>query len=198
MAATAQAYGLIPVVHPNGQTRAREYRILNNAGTGYGTAIYYGDLVKIHTDGTLNIGDGSTDAIGVFAGCEYIDSTGKPNVSKYWPASQALLAGSVVRAFVYDDQQNIYKVGVSANGSSWTLATIGGQVDIANNGTGSAVTGNTTGSVSAAGPVGAGSTAQVRVVGFLNGEPYDATTNPFPELLVQISQHQYTADKAGL
>ncbi len=198
MAATAQTYGLQCVSHPSGQTRAREYRILNNAGTGYGTAIYYGSLVKIHTDGTLNIGDGTSDAIGVFAGCEFIDATGKPTESKHWPASQTLQTGSVVKAYVYDDQQNIYKVGVSANGASWTQDVIGGQVDIANTGSGSATTGMSSGSVAAAGPVAAASTAQVRVIGFVDGTPYDATTNPFPELLVQISQHQYVADKAGL
>jgi hypothetical protein len=35
MAQTAQAYGLIPVFSDSGQTRAKKYNILNNAGTGY-------------------------------------------------------------------------------------------------------------------------------------------------------------------
>jgi hypothetical protein len=38
----------------------------------------------------------------------------------------------------------------------------------------------------------------VRIIGYLNGEVYNATTNPYPTVLCQISQHQFVADKAGV
>lgn len=190
MATTAQTYGLIPAYHPSGQSRATEYTIAST----YTTAIYQGALVKLVTGGGVENGDGSTDAIGVFAGCNYVDPTGKPRFSPNWPG----LSGCTnIRARVYDDQQNVFRVGVSANASGYTLAAIGDQVDLANNTAGSAATGRSTASVAAA-AVGAGTQAQLRVVGFVGGEPYDATTNPFPELLVQIAQHQYVADKAAI
>ena len=34
--------------------------------------------------------------------------------------------------------------------------------------------------------------------GFGNDGPYDATTNPFPTVLVQIAQHQYVANKVAI
>ena len=192
MSTTSQAYGLIPVFHPSGQNRANKYNILNNSGTGYGTAIYKGDLVKVGTDGTVQIGDGSSNCLGVFAGCEYIDATGKPCESAYWPASTALLSGSQAVAYVYDDPQTVFKVGVTANASSYVQTTVGDQVDIANVGSGSASTGLSSSSIAAA-PVGTGGgPAQVRVIGFNDGI-YDATTNPYPQLLVQIVQHQFLA-----
>lgn len=189
MGTTSQAYGLIPHYHPSGQSRANKYTI----ATGYGTAIYKGDLVKIHTDGTLNIGDGTTDAIGVFAGVEYVDANGKPTESPYWPASTT--ATNIV-AYVYDDQQTVFRIGVTANASSYDQAAIGQQANVAI-AAGSTQTGVSGTSLTAA-PEAAGQVAQVRIIGYLNGEVYNATTNPYPCVLCQISQHQFVADKAGV
>ena len=36
------------------------------------------------------------------------------------------------------------------------------------------------------------------ISGFGNDGPYDATTNPFPTVLVQIAQHQYVANKVAI
>jgi len=196
MAMNALAYGLIPVFHPTGQNRANQYQILNNAGTGYGTAIWKGDLVKIHTDGTLNIGDGTSAALGVFAGCEYIDPTGKPVTSPYWPASTAVLAGSVIKGYVYDDPQTVYKVAVGGNASDYVLASVGQQANVAM-AAGSANTGISGSSITAA-LVAAGTAAQVRIIGAVNGEFYNATTNTFPELLVQINELQFAPNAVGV
>lgn len=195
MALTAQTYGLIPAYHPTGQNRAREYDILNNNGTGYGTAIFFGDLVMLDSagNGTVEIGDGSSNCLGVFAGCEYIDPTGRPVTSPNWNASTLVLAGSRIKCYVYDDPKTVFKVGVSANAASYVQTAVGDQVDIANNGTGSTLTGHSAASITAA-PVGNGAgPAQVRIVGFVNGEIYNATTNPFPEVFVEIVQHQFNS-----
>jgi len=196
MSTTSQAYGLIPAYHPSGQSRANRYNILNNSGTGYATSIFKGDLVELDTgnNGTIEISDGSSACLGVFAGCEYIDPTGKPVESPYWPASTAVLSGSQITAYVYDDPATVYRVGVTANAASWVQAGIGDQVDIAA-GTGSTNTGLSGNSVTAA-PVGNGATACVRVLGFVNNEIYNATTNPYPQLLVQINQLQLAANGA--
>ena len=196
MATTALAYGLIPVFHPTGQNRATQYTILNNSGTGYGTAIYKGDLVKIHTDGTLNIGDGTSAAVGVFAGCEFIDAQGRPQALPYWPASQTLTSGTVVKAYVYDDPQTIFKVAVGGNASDYVQAAVGQQANI------NVAAGNTNNGISGssitAALVAAGTAAQVRIVGFVNGEIYNATTNPYPELLVQINELQFAPNAVGV
>jgi len=193
MSTTSQAYGLIPVYNNTGQNRANKYNILNNAGTGYGTSIYKGDLVQIASDGTVRIGDGTSNALGVFAGCEYIDASGKPTESSYWPASTAVQTGSEIVAYVYDDLAGTtFRVGVTANASSYVQTAVGDQVDIANVGTGSTTTGLSSSSITAA-PVGNGAgPAQVRIVGFYDGI-YDATTNPYPQVLVQVVQGQFLA-----
>lgn len=196
MAQNALAYGLIPVAHPTGTVRATQYTILNNSGTGYGTAIYKGDLVKVGTGGQIEIGDGTSAALGVFAGCEFIDATGKPVALPYWPASQTLTSGTTVKAYVYDDPQTIYKVAVGGNASDYVQAAVGQQANI------NVAAGNTNNGVSGssitAAVVAAASTAQVRIIGFVNGEIYNATTNPYPELLVQINELQFAPNTAGV
>jgi hypothetical protein len=197
MSLTAKTYGLIPAFHPSGQSRANRYNILNNAGTGYATAIYKGQLVEIDTgnNGTIEASDGTSDCLGVFAGCEYIDPTGKPVSSPYWPASTQVLAGSQIVAYVYDDPATVYKTCVTANASGFVQAAIGDQVDISFAAGGNTSTGLSNGSVIVA-MVGNGATAVLRILGFVDNEIYNATTNPFPELLVQINQLQFAPNAA--
>lgn len=196
MSTNAQAYGLIPVYHPTGQNRATQYVILNNSGTGYGTAIYKGDLVAMGTNGTIEVGGGAgTASLGVFAGCEYIDPTGKPVASPYWPASTLVLSGSVIKAYVYDDPDTVYKISTAGGTPSGYVQTaVGGQADY------TAVAGSTSTGVSAGylAAVQAGAVGNLRVIGFVNGEIYNATTNPYPEVLVQINELQFYAGATGL
>ena len=197
MSTNALTYGLIPTYHPSGQARANRYNILNNSGTGYGTVIYRGQLVEMDTgnNGTIEASDGTSNCLGVFAGCEYTDPTGKPVVSPYWPASTAVLSGSKITAWVYDDPAIVYKTCVTANASGYVQAAIGDQCDISFAAGGSTATGQSAGSVIVA-MVGNGATAALRIVGFVNNEFYDATANPYPELLVQINQLQFAANTA--
>lgn len=190
MGTNARAYGLVPVFHPTGQNRANQYTILST----YAANIFKGDLVKIHTDGTLNVGDGTSAALGVFAGCEYIDANGKPTASPYWPTGTTATS---IKAYVYDDPQTVYKIGVTGNASGYVTAAIGQQANVADGGTGTTATGVSSASVSAA-LVAAGTAAQLRITGFVDGEGYNATTNPYPELLVQINELQFAPNAVGV
>lgn len=196
MSTNAQAYGLIPVYHPAGQARANLYTLLNNAGTGYGTAIYKGDPVKLGTNGTIEIGGGAGVAnLGVFAGCEYIDPTGKPVASPYWPASTLVLSGSVIKAYVYDDLNIVYKISTAGGTPSGYVQTaVGGQADV----TVAAGSVNTGVSASYLAAVQAGALGNMRVIGFVNNEIYNATTNPYPEVLVTFAEVQYDLNAVGL
>jgi hypothetical protein len=196
MSTNAQAYGLIPVFHPTGQNRANQYRLLNNAGTGYGTAIYKGDTVAMGTDGFIAVGGGAGSTIlGVFAGCEYIDPTGKPVTSPYWPASTLVLSGSAIKAYVYDDPQTMYKISTAGGTPSGYVQTaVGGQCDYTA-AAGSVQTGVSAGYAAA---VQAGAVGNLRVLGFVNDEIYNATSNPYPEILVQINELQMYAGATGL
>lgn len=189
MSLTASPFGFLCRKHPTGQSRANPYNIA--AATA---AIGYGDPVALDTNGQIVPATAGNDIIGIFAGVEYVDVTGKPSYSKNWPG--ALTGATQIRAYVYDDPDNVYEVQVGSGGSGYVLAAIGAQANVVM-GTPVAATGQSTSYLNAT-LIAAGSQGQFRVIGFGANGPYDATLNPFPEVLVQVAQHQYVANKVGI
>jgi hypothetical protein len=53
---------------------------------------------------------GESGAIGVFAGCNFIDAAGNVHFSPYWPAGQVLEAGTKCEALVYDDPNIVFRI----------------------------------------------------------------------------------------
>jgi hypothetical protein len=108
-------YGLKPINLIGGQVFAgatRQIAIANTSGTGYNTNIFYGDVVKLASTGTIQVDTGTTTAtpVGVFLGCQYISAvTGQLTFSQYYPASLAVKSGSTILAFVSDDPDQLYK-----------------------------------------------------------------------------------------
>ena len=99
-------FGFIPVRMVGGAYFSGgqdEYDIADD----YNTAIFSGDIVELHTDGTITIGAaGQTNLIGVFNGCFYTTDGGVPTYSKYWPASQS---SSDAKAFVITDPNVVFE-----------------------------------------------------------------------------------------
>jgi hypothetical protein len=84
MSATLSAFGARAIFHPSGTIRTETFypTVSTNA------AIYKGDLVKLDgTTGVCIVSAAGDASIGVFDGCRYNDSTGKPIYSPYWPGS---------------------------------------------------------------------------------------------------------------
>jgi hypothetical protein len=188
MSTVSAPFGLQVANNEIGQSRARPYTI----ASGYAANIFYGDPVILVTAGTVQVSAGNDDPLGIFAGCEYIDATGKPTLSKFWPTGTT--ATNIV-AWVYDNADNELLVQVTANASGFVQAVIGDQVNISI-GSGSTVTGNSNSSVAAA-AVGAGNAGQYRVVAFADGA-YDATLNPYPILRVKASKGTYMVNKTAI
>jgi len=189
MSATSAPFGFRPAYFPTGLDRAKKYTI---AG-GYGTAIYKNMPVILNTNGTVVAGTAAADLLGVFAGVEFIDATGKPTVQNFWPAAQAVLANTVPTAWVYDDPEIVYEV--QSDGSIPQTA-IGDQADVTNVGTGSAQTGLSQATLSAT-LAGAGVQAQFRIVGFsqaLDNAPGDA----FTVVQVQLARSQFRSNKVAV
>jgi len=151
-------YGLKPINLIGGQVFAgatRQLVIANTSGTGYGTSIFYGDVVKIVSGGTIEKDSGTTTATpcGVFLGCQYTSAvTGQLTFSQYYPASLAVKSGTEILAFVADDPDQLFKVvlvaGTTADNTSSGLAptflgrtVIGSNAQLVQN-TGSSVTGD--------------------------------------------------------
>ena len=151
-------YGLKPINLIGGQVFAgatRQLVIANTSGTGYGTSIFYGDVVKIVSGGTIEKDTGTTTATpcGVFLGCQYTSAvTGQLTFSQYYPASLAVKSGTEILAFVADDPDQLFKVvlvaGTTADNTSSGLAptflgrtVIGSNAQLVQN-AGSSVTGD--------------------------------------------------------
>lgn len=126
----AGPYGFQPINLIGGQVFAGATRQIPIA-SGSGTSIFYGDVVRLNTGGTLSrvsTTDSATDAVGVFLGCAFTNPTTKQFLQQqYYPAST--VASDIV-AYVCDDPDTYFKVAVLSNST-----TIGGmtQTDIGNN-----------------------------------------------------------------
>lgn len=187
MGAASSPFGFRPSYHPVGFDRASKFAI----AAAYGTQISEGQPVILNTNGTVTAGTAAADLLGVFAGCEYIDATGKPNVSTFWPAGQTVMAGTTPTAWVYDDPNCTYEV--QADGSI-AASAIGDQADISN--AAANANGKSTSTLSAT-LAGAGAQAQFRVVGFnqaLDNAPGDA----FTVVQVRIARHQFVSNKVAV
>lgn len=187
MSATSAPFGLRPVYHPTGLVRAKKYTI----ASAYGTAIYKNQPVILNTNGTITAGTAAADLVGVFAGCEYTDSTGKRNVSPNWIASTT--ATDIV-AWVYDDPDIIFEI--QADGSVAQNA-IGDAGDLTNASSGSTTTGLSACTFGASTLSGPGASAQLRIVGF--GQQVDnAPGDAYTIVQVTINEHSYAAAKNAL
>ena len=134
-------YGFKPINLIGGQVFAGATRQIPIA-SGSGTSIFYGDVVRLNTGGTLSrvsTTDSATDAVGIFLGCAFTNPTTKQFLQQqFYPAST--VASDIV-AYVCDDPDTYFKVAVLSNST-----TIGGmtQTDIGNNVAILVTAGNTT------------------------------------------------------
>jgi hypothetical protein len=106
--------------------------------SAYAVSIFSGDPVKLTSDGVIQLGtsdgtrSGTTDGItllGIFAGVEYLDSTGKPTISPFWPGGTT---GTNITAWVYDDPETLYDVQYANPGTPGTdsvQTAVGAQCD---------------------------------------------------------------------
>ena len=154
-------FGLRPVGELGSEVQnggTTQYRI----ASGYGTAIYKGDLViLVNATGTLNVaGNGDTDLVGVFNGCFYNDpTTQKPTWKNYYPGSISPSVGNI-DAFVYDDPNKLFEI--QAEGSLTYAATVGKNVDIVYT-AGTTINGQSKVEIKDEAPIAA--TRQLRVIG---------------------------------
>lgn len=98
--ATAPRLGLEPA---RKKGSAPDNKGLNeyDLASGYATALAIGDVVKMAADGSIVVATNDADATGVFAGVRYVDTTGRIQYQKYWPAGQVSLEAPT--ALVLDD-----------------------------------------------------------------------------------------------
>jgi hypothetical protein len=192
MATTAAPYGLRPVKRADGMpyAGATSQYLIDPAGEA--TNLFYGQVVHIGADGYIALStatgaDGTTNAfptgttltgsLGVFVGCEYVNSSGQLVQAQYYPSGTS--NGDAIKAYVVDDPNVLFQV--QADGAM-DQSDIGANTFFAaaqSTSTGSTTTGNSTSAVDATTVT---TTAAFRIVSAVS-----PITDAFPDLLVKFN-----------
>jgi hypothetical protein len=199
-------YGLKPVNLIGGMPFAGSTRQhpITGPSNNYNTAIYYGDVVQLDTNGLVIITTLTTTAvrgvIGVFLGCSYTNPATKQKIfAQSWPGYASGVTDAV--AFICDDPNTLFKVvnaaGSTVDGAASGLlpAGISRATAIPTNATLVLNTGNTaTGNSRMSVVAGTTSTLPFRVVDVVP-ETMDASGN-YVELIVKFNAGYHTYNDA--
>lgn len=192
MSSTSAPFGFRPSFHNSGQMRPKAYTITST----YAANIFSGDPVKLTDNGVVELGtsDGTRSGtaggvllLGIFAGCQYLDASGKPTISPFWPSGTT---GTEIVAWVYDDPETLFDVQYTNPSAGTTVQTaVGEQCDwtIASPG-GSTRTGLSNTYLTAI----QSTSGQFQITGFAYNIN-DSLTDAYVQVTVRINEHQYKA-----
>jgi len=187
-------YGLKPVNLIGGQVFAGSTRLMEIA-SGYATNIFYGDLVKRVSDGTIEKDTGTTTATpsGVFLGVQFTNaSTGQVQQQQFYPASQAIASGTQIFAVVADDPDTLFQVVSCSSGTTVAamgISAIGNNIELIQN-AGSTISGNSAVAINE-GTQATTSSLPIRIIDVVRDTA--TGTDSFVEFIVKINatMHQY-------
>ena len=187
MSTTSQAFGLRPAYSPMGIIRP----VAMTIASGYSSNILQFQPVMINTDGTIikAVGTAGNSFIGTFMGVEFTDTDGRRRVSNKWTGGTS---ASDIVAYLTSDPTIVYEIQSSA---TVTVSNIGEQADFASVTAGSTTTGLSAAMLDASSLATSGS-KNLRVVNIGN-EISNGATDPYVIVQVQISEHQFVANKAA-
>lgn len=192
MSSTSAPFGFRASFHNSGQMRPKAYVIAST----YAANIFSGDPVKLTDNGVIQLGTsdgtrtGTTDGIsllGIFAGVQYLDASGKPTISPFFPTGTT---GTEITAWVYDDPETLFDVQYNnpspgttiqtavGEECDWTVASPGGSTQTGLSNTYLTVIQATSGQF------------QITGMGF---EITDSLTDAYVVVTVRINEHHYKA-----
>jgi hypothetical protein len=192
MSSTSAPFGFRASFHNSGQMRPKAYTIAST----YAANIFSGDPVKLTDNGVVQLGTsdgtrtGTTDGIsllGIFAGVQYLDATGKPTISPFFPSGTS---GTEIVAWVYDDPETLFDVQYNNPSAGTTVQTaVGEECDwtVASPG-GSTQTGLSNTYLTAI----QATSGQFQITGF-GYEINDSLTDAYVVVTVRINEHHYKA-----
>jgi len=192
MSSTSAPFGFRPSYHNSGQMRPKAYVI----ASAYAANIFSGDPVKLTDNGVVQLGtsdgtrSGTVDGIsllGIFAGCQYLDASGKPTISPFWPSGTT---GTEIVAWVYDDPETLFDVQYTNPSAGTTVQTaVGEECDwtVASPG-GSTQTGLSNCQLTAI----QATSGQFQITGFAYSI-FDSITDAYVQVTVRINEHHYKA-----
>ena len=192
MSSISAPFGFRASYHNSGQMRPKAYVI----ASAYAANIFSGDPVKLTDNGVIQLGSsdgtrtGTTDGVsllGIFAGCQYLDASGKPTISPFWPSGAT---GTEITAWVYDDPETLFEVQYNNPSAGTTVQTaVGEECDwtVASPG-GSTQTGLSNTYLTAI----QATSGQFQITGF-GYEITDSLTDAYVVVSVRINEHHYKA-----
>ena len=199
MATTAAPYGLRPIRRSDGMPYAGSTNQFLIDPAGEGTNLFYGQAVIIGADGYIALATGTgsdltsnsisgtsgVGAIGVFVGCEYVNSSGQRVQAQYYP-SGTNSSSTAIKAYVIDDPNVLFQAQLDGSGAQTIIGTNTFFAAAQSTSTGSTVTGNSTSALDASVVTTA---AAFRIVAHVS-DPSDA----YPDVLVKFNPgaHQMT------
>jgi hypothetical protein len=164
-----------------------------------GQAIYYGDTVKLVNGGTVQTSGATTTGtvLGVFTGCQYVNSSGQTVQAQYCPSSGV----TNPIAYVVVDPVAEFKVAVTTTGNTSVVTganatIIGTNVAQTAYTAGSTTTGDSVAAIVLPGTsLGNATTLPFRVVAVVPDTAYANATGTifYPEVIVKINNPQLTA-----
>ena len=201
----SKPYGLKPINLIGGQVFAGATRQLaiTTSGVNYNTAIFYGDVVQLSSNGTVIISTLDTDTspvagvVGVFLGCSFTNPVTKQKMfSQFWPGYASGVTDAM--AYICDDPDALFKVvsvGDTADGTGLVVAPVQ-QTALGTNAVLVLNSGSTTTGDSAIGIYSAGTTTSLpmRIVDLVPDTAYISSGNlVFPEVIVKFNfgYHSY-------
>ena len=184
-------YGLIPINLIGGQVFAGATRQIPIASE-YATSIFFGDVVKLNSDGTLvkDTGTSTATPVGVFLGCSFTDPVFGKTFRQYYPANTA--ATDIV-AYVCDDPDTLFKVAVVSSGTtiSYVNRTAVGNNSALVQNAGNTTNGNSRVAISAS--TATTNTLPVRIIDVVPETAQAANPGNYTEVIVKwnFGMHQY-------
>ncbi len=191
MANVSEKFGLRPYKTLGGHSWNNQQSRYTIA-SGYGTAIFQGDLVIPVTAGNIerHTAGNATPIVGVFNGCFYTDpTTKKPTFSNYYPGS---IAASDIVANVIDDPQTLFLIDADA---TFTRAGLFTNYSVLN------VTGNTATGISKVqldvSEVSTSFSYALQAVDICQDPNNDDTGSANGNIVVRINNHFYQRNNAA-
>ena len=201
MANINASFGLRPyrmlgsTANTNGDT---VYYIQTAATAGTSSAIYQGSPVIPLANGMIDIvgnaNGGTVPLLGAFLGCNYIDLTGKPKWSPYWPGTAAVYANSIATATVASAPDQAFLINTDAAAAD---SIIHANANFATATTGNATTFQSAGKL-AVSTANTTNTLNLRILGFEDTPANNDATVAGRLAIVMLNNHFYRYGANGL
>ena len=192
MATSATPYGARPIntTSASGSFTGKVQHI--KIASAYGTAIFYGDFVKLVTAGTIEKDTGTTACtpIGIFLGCKYTDpSTNQMTFNQTWPASTA---ASDAAGYVLTDPNVLFQMQGDGTLPQTALGANYAVIQTA----GSTTIGNSKNAVDVS-TVATTNTLPIRLVDFVDG-PTSSVGDSYTDVVCKINVGHQLVNTTGI